>query len=309
MTAETAAELHTIIDFIRYGATRFGVAGLTFGHSYDNAMDEATHLVLHTLHLPHDLSPNYGVARLTGDEKRRILELIERRVRERKPVAYLTGEAWFAGLKFKSDERALVPRSPLAESIQSGFSPWLDNTPVRRALDLCTGSGCIGIAMAVHNPDWHVDLVDISDAALSLARENIAFQHVEDRVRAIKSDLFAGIANEIYDVIVSNPPYVTEQEFAALPPEYGHEPALGLRAGEDGLDFAFKILLEAPAHLAENGCLIVEVGESERALTRLLPNLPLNWIEFDVGQMGVFVIERRDLVEHAKSIAAAAKRR
>jgi len=303
------AELATIIDFIRYGASRFGGAGLTFGHSYDNALDEATHLVLHVLHLPHDLSPNYGHARLTAAEKKAVLALIERRIREHKPVAYLTGEAWFAGLKFKSDERALVPRSPIAESILSGFSPWLDGVPVTRALDLCTGSGCIGIAMAVHNPDWQVDLVDISDKALALARENIAFQDVAGRVRAIKSDLFDGVKREVYDLIVSNPPYVTEQEFAALPPEYSHEPALGLKAGDDGLDFALRILDEAPKHLSEDGWLIVEVGESEHALQRLLPHLPLNWIEFQVGQMGVFAIARSDLVAHAKSIRAVLKKR
>ncbi|HEY8010170.1 MAG TPA: 50S ribosomal protein L3 N(5)-glutamine methyltransferase [Rudaea sp.] len=303
------AELATIIDFIRYGASRFGSAALTFGHSYDNALDEATHLVLHTLHLPHDLSPNYAQARLTAAEKKSVLALIERRVRERKPVAYLTGEAWFAGLKFKSDTRALVPRSPIAEMILNGFSPWLDGVPVRRALDLCTGSGCIGIAMAAHNPDWQVDLADISDAALSLARENIVFQDVEERVRACKSDLFSTLKGEVYDLIVSNPPYVTEQEFAALPPEYAHEPALGLKAGDDGLDFALRILDEAPKHLSADGWLIVEVGESERALTKLLPRLPLNWIEFEVGQMGVFAIARSDLVKHAKSIRTALKTR
>jgi ribosomal protein L3 glutamine methyltransferase len=265
--------------------------------------------VLHALHLPHDLSPNYGVARLTAAEKKQVLALVERRVSERKPVAYLTGETWFAGLKFKSDERALVPRSPIAESILGGFSPWLDGVGVRRALDLCTGSGCIGIAMAVHNPDWQVDLADISDAALALARENIQFQNVEERVRAIKSDLFAGLAGEVYDLIVSNPPYVTEQEYATLPPEYGHEPALGLRAGDDGLDFALRILDQAPDHLSEHGWLIVEVGESERALTLLLPRLSLNWIEFEVGQMGVFAIARSDLVGHAKSIRAVLAKR
>ena len=303
------AELATIIDFIRYGASRFGGAGLTFGHSYDNALDEATHLVLHVLHLPHDLSPNYGHARLIAAEKKAVLALIERRIREHKPVAYLTGEAWFAGLKFKSDERALVPRSPIAETILGGFSPWLDGVPVRRALDLCTGSGCIGIAMAVHNPDWQVDLVDISDKALALARENVAFQNVAGRVRVLKSDLFDGVKGEVYDLIVSNPPYVTEQEFAALPPEYSHEPALGLKAGDDGLDFALRILDEAPKHLSEDGWLIVEVGESEHALQRLLPRLPLNWIEFQVGQMGVFAIARGDLVAHAKSIRAVLKKR
>jgi ribosomal protein L3 glutamine methyltransferase len=303
------AELETIIDFIRYGASRFAAAGLTFGHSYDNAMDEATHAVLQTLRLPHDLSPAYGVAKLTAPERKRVLALIERRVRERKPIAYLTGEAWFAGLKFKSDERALVPRSPIAETILNGFSPWLEGVHVRRALDLCTGGGCIGIAMAAHNPEWDVDLADISDEALSLTRENILFQNVENRVRAVKSDLFKNLKGEKYDLIVSNPPYVTLQEFAALPAEYDHEPSLALKAGDDGLDFALRILAEAPAHLNEPGILIVEVGESEHALVRLLPKLPLDWIEFDVGQMGVFVISRAELVKHAKSIKAALAKR
>ena len=303
------SELATIVDFIRYGASRFGAAGLTFGHSYDNAIDEATHLVLHALHLPHDLSPNYGQARLTAAEKDRVLQLIDRRVDEQKPVAYLTGTAWFAGLQFKSDTRALVPRSPIAELIQGGFSPWLDDRNVERALDLCTGSGCIGIAMAVHNPDWRVDLADVSEEALSLARENIEYQDTSDRVRAIHSDLFAGLDGERYDLIVSNPPYVTEQEYAALPPEYSHEPALGLRAGDDGLDFALRILAEAADHLRDDGVLIVEVGESERALAALLPEVPFNWIEFNVGQMGVFVLDRDDLVAHAEAIGEVAKAR
>ncbi len=302
-------ELATIIDFIRYGASRFGAAGLAFGHSYDNAIDEATHLVLHALHLPHDLSPAYGPARLTAEERQRVLELIDRRVEEHKPVAYLTGTAWFAGLQFKSDARALVPRSPIAELIQNGFSPWLDDRVVTRALDLCTGSGCIGIAMAVHNPEWQVDLADISDEALSLAGENIEYQDVSDRVDAVHSDLFASLQGRRYDLIVSNPPYVTEQEYAALPPEYGHEPALGLRAGDDGLDFAVRILAEAAGHLTDEGVLIVEVGESEKALVALLPELPFNWIEFNVGQMGVFLLDRDDLVEHEAAIRSAAKAR
>lgn len=302
------AELATIIDFIRYGASRFSAAGLTFGHSYDNAIDEATHLVLQTLHLPHDLSPAYGQARLTADERKSLLALFERRVSERAPVAYLTGKAWFAGLEFLSDRRALVPRSPIAELILAGFSPWLDDRDVSRALDLCTGSGCIGIAMAAHNPDWQVDLIDISEPALSLARENIAYQDVGDRVRAIASDLFAAVEGERYDLIVSNPPYVTEAEFEALPAEYGHEPKLGLTAGNDGLDFALRILREAPDHLTEEGVLVVEVGESERALVELLPEVPFNWVEFNVGQMGVFVIDRADLVQYGDLIRSVAKR-
>ena len=299
-------ELATIIDFIRYGASRFAAAGLTFGHSYDNAIDEATHLVLQTLDLPHDLSPAYGQARLTASEREAVIALIDRRVTERVPVAYLTGRAWFAGLEFISDRRALVPRSPIAELILGGFSPWLDDREVQRALDLCTGSGCIGIAMASHNPDWQVDLVDISDEALELARENIAYQNVGSQVRAIASDLFAALEGERYDLIVSNPPYVTEDEFAALPAEYAHEPRLGLTAGNQGLDIALRILAQAPDHLNENGVLIVEVGESERALVERLPEVPFNWVEFQVGQMGVLVIEREDLVRHRAAIRAAA---
>ncbi len=300
------ADLATIIDFIRYGASRFSAAGLTFGHSHDNPIDEATHLVLASLHLPPDIPPAYGAGRLTAEERANVLALIERRVNERLPVAYLVGETWFAGLKFKSDRRALVPRSPIAELIETGFTPWLDERHVERALDLCTGSGCIGIAMAEYNPEWQVDIVDISDEALSLARENVAFQHVEGRVEAIQSDLFAGVAGRKYDLIVSNPPYVTEDEYAALPGEYAHEPKLGLTSGADGLDLCLRMLDEAAGHLTEDGLLIVEVGESEHALSALLPEVPFVWIEFKVGPMGVFALERRDLVEHAAAIHAAA---
>ncbi|HET8554163.1 MAG TPA: 50S ribosomal protein L3 N(5)-glutamine methyltransferase [Rhodanobacteraceae bacterium] len=298
------AELATIIDFIRYGASRFSAAGLTFGHSHDNPIDEATHLVLAALHLPPDIPPAYGAGKLTADERAAVLELIERRVDERVPVAYLVGETWFAGMKFKSDRRALVPRSPIVELIESGFSPWLDNRHVERALDLCTGSGCIGLAMAEYCPDWHVDIVDISADALSLARENLAFHGLESRVEAIQSDLFDNLAGRRYDFIVSNPPYVTEGEYAALPGEYAHEPKLGLTSGADGLDLCLRMLAEAPDHLTDDGVLMVEVGESEHALCRLLPQVPFAWIEFKVGLMGVFVLERRDLVEYADAIAA-----
>ncbi|HEU4857751.1 MAG TPA: 50S ribosomal protein L3 N(5)-glutamine methyltransferase [Rhodanobacteraceae bacterium] len=302
------AELATIVDLIRYAASRFSAAGLTFGHSHDNAIDEASHLVLSSLHLPPDLPPAYGNARLTAAEKAGVLALVERRIETREPVAYLVGEAWFAGLPFKSDPRALVPRSPIAELIEDGFSPWLDGREVARALDLCTGSGCIGIAMAAHNPAWRVDLADISDDALALARENIALHQLGDRVRAVHSDLFAGLRGERYDLVVSNPPYVTDAEYAVLPGEYAHEPKLGLAAGADGLDIALRILRDAPEHLADAGVLIVEVGESEHALAALLPDVPFVWIEFKVGPMGVFALERRDLVEHAAAIRAAASR-
>ncbi|KFN45675.1 N5-glutamine S-adenosyl-L-methionine-dependent methyltransferase [Arenimonas malthae CC-JY-1] len=302
------AELATIIDFIRYGASRFGAAGLTFGHSHDNALDEATQLVLHTLHLPPDLGPAYGQAKLTHDEKKAVLALFERRINERIPACYLTGEAWFAGLSFKTDPRALVPRSPIAELIEAGFEPWLGGREVHRALDMCTGSGCIAIATAHYHPHWRVDAVDVSPEALSLARENVERLHASN-VRLIESDLFHNLDGEVYDLIVTNPPYVTHAETDALPPEYSHEPQLGLRAGEDGLDLALEILRDAPAHLSEHGLLICEVGESERALVELLPEVPFAWVEFKVGQMGIFVVEREDLVAHHARIKALADAR
>ncbi len=308
VNTDAQRDLRTLIDFIRYGASRFSAAGLTFGHSYDNALDEATQLVLHALHLPHDLSPVYGQSRLTEGEKGEILELFRRRIEERIPAAYLTGEAWFAGLSFKSDPRALVPRSPIAELIESGFEPWLGGREVNRALDICTGSGCIAIAMAHYNPDWQVDGVDISDEALALAEENKA-RLLAGTVRLLKSDLFSAVAGERYQLIVTNPPYVTHDETDALPPEYAHEPELGLRAGDDGLDLALKILRDAPDHLTDDGLLICEVGEAEHALAALLPELPLAWIEFKVGQMGIFVAERADLVAHHGRIAELAAAR
>ncbi|RPE81391.1 50S ribosomal protein L3 N(5)-glutamine methyltransferase [Vulcaniibacterium tengchongense] len=308
MTDSVSFEQVSIVDLIRYGGSRFNEAGLTFGHSYDNALDEATQLVLHALHLPHDLSPVYGNARVTAEERARVLALFERRIRERVPAAYLTGEAWFAGLSFKSDRRALVPRSPIAELIVAGFEPWLGGRAVERALDLCTGSGCIAIAMGHYHPHWQVVGADIDEAALSLAEENKARLHA-DNVELRKSDLFAGLRGEVFDLIVTNPPYVTDAETDALPREYAHEPERGLRAGADGLDLALRILRDAPGHLGEHGLLICEVGEAERALTALLPELPLAWVEFKVGQMGVFVAERADLVEHHARIKQLADAR
>ncbi|GHE34916.1 50S ribosomal protein L3 N(5)-glutamine methyltransferase [Vulcaniibacterium thermophilum] len=306
--AAVAFQPTTIVDLIRYGASRFNAAGLTFGHSYDNAMDEATQLVLHALHLPHDLNPVYGAAKVTADEQARVLELFRRRIEERVPAAYLIGEAWFAGLSFKSDRRALVPRSPIAELILQGFQPWLGERFVQRALDLCTGSGCIAIAMAHYHPNWEVIGADIDDDALALAAENrerLQAHNVEFR----RSDLFAGLDGEVFDLIVTNPPYVTHAETDALPREYSYEPDRGLRAGDDGLDFALKIMRDAPQHLSEDGLLICEVGEAERALAALLPEVPLAWVEFKVGQMGVFVIDRDALVAHHDRIRELADAR
>ncbi|WP_394537491.1 50S ribosomal protein L3 N(5)-glutamine methyltransferase [Lysobacter enzymogenes] len=308
MPASVSFEQLTLVDLIRYGASRFNAAGLSFGHSYDNALDEATQLVLHALHLPHDLSPVYGQGRVTTDEKDAVLALFQRRIDERIPAAYLTGEAWFAGLSFKSDSRALVPRSPIAELIEAGFEPWLGGREVRRALDLCTGSGCIAIATGHYHPEWEVIGADINERALSLAAENKQ-RLLADNVELRQSDLFQGLQGEVFDLIVTNPPYVTDDETDALPREYSFEPELGLRAGHDGLDLALKILRDAPQHLSEDGLLICEVGEAERALGELLPQLPLAWVEFKVGQMGIFVAERHDLVEHHDAIKRLADAR
>jgi ribosomal protein L3 glutamine methyltransferase len=297
-------ELSTIIDLIRYGASQFNRAGLTFGHGHDSAIDESAQLVMHVLKLPPDIPSAYGQSRLTTDEKREIIALFTRRIEERKPAAYLVGEAWFAGLAFKSDPRALVPRSPIAELIIAGFEPWLGERPVERVLDLCTGSGCIAIAMAVHQPHWQVDAVDLSEDALALAQDNAAFQNVERRLRLLRSDLFNALPGEVYDLIVSNPPYVPAADVPVLPPEYAHEPALGLAAGADGLDLALRILRDAPDHLSDDGLLVVEVGDSEDALVEILPEIPFNWIEFKVGQMGVFALDAEPLRAARPRVAA-----
>lgn len=289
--------LITVQDFIRWGASRFNAAGLFFGHGTDNAIDEATNLVLFALHLPPDLPAMYRDCRLTEPERAAVAELLERRIVERKPAAYLTHRAWFAGLEFHVNEDVLVPRSPMAELVEAGFDPWVEPEQVRRVLDLCTGSGCIGIAAAVHLPDTQVDLADISEGALAVASLNVALHGLGERVRVIQSDLFAELHGERYDVIVSNPPYVSAAELAALPPEYHREPRLGLLGGETGLEVVLRILCEAPRHLEEGGILIVEVGSAALELEQRFPDLPFLWLEFERGGEGVFLINRDQLLE------------
>lgn len=295
--------LQTVRDYIRWGASRFNEAGLFFGHGTDNAWDEAVFLVLNAIHLPWESDGRVLDARLTAPEKERITRFIERRVIDRTPAPYIVGEAWFAGLMFKVDERVLIPRSPIAELIEQQFEPWLPHEP-QKILDLCTGSGCIGIACAMAFPDALVDVSDISSDALAVATENIARHHLAARVRAVQSDLFVGLTEARlpgrgYDLIVSNPPYVDAEEFAAMPAEYRHEPTLALISGEDGLDFTRRLLREAPEYLAEQGILVVEVGYSEAAMERAFPDLPLIWLEFERGGSGVFVISRKELVTAA----------
>jgi ribosomal protein L3 glutamine methyltransferase len=301
--------LRTLSDLIVHGAARFRAAGIGIGHSQDNALDEARSLVAHALHLPSEVPVPFAAAKLLDDEIAAVLALFDRRIAERIPAAYLIGTAAFAGLRLRSDARALVPRSPIAELIETGFAAHLSGRKVQRVLDLCTGGGSIALAMAVQCPQWQIDAVDLSPGALELAAENRALLGVVERVRLIESDLFAELTGQRYDLLVSNPPYITSADYAAMPAEYAHEPRLGLESGADGLDATLRILRDAPAYLSEHALLVIEVGEAERALRRLLPRLAIQSIEFSVGWMGVFALEATDLRrEHAAVAALCAAR-
>ena len=289
--------LETLRDFIRWGASRFNEAGLVFGHGTDNAVDEAAALVLHALHLPFDIHPGYFDSRLSREERKAVVELLQRRIDEQIPAAYLTHTALFAGLEFYVTQDVLIPRSPLAELIEQGFEPWLGGALPERILDLCTGSGCIAIACAYQFPDAQVDAADISDAALAVAWTNVERHEVEDRVRLITSDVYEGLDAGPYDIIISNPPYVAAEEMATLPAEYRHEPALGLAGGIDGLDIVRRILKGASERLTDQGILLVEVGSSADKLAERFPSVPFLWLDFQRGGEGVFLLTAQQLRE------------
>lgn len=294
-TEQAVEELRTIRDMIRWAVSRFSEAKIFFGHGTDNAWDEAVNLVLNAVHLAWDVDKEVLDARLTRQEREKIADWVVKRVKDRIPAAYLIGEAWFAGLKFYVDQRVLVPRSPLAEMIEQRFEPWLQNKDMNRILDLCTGSGCIGIACAAAFPEAQVDLVDISADALAVAKLNIKRHHMDDRVSAVRSDVFNGLAENRYELIVSNPPYVDAHDFATMPDEYHHEPALGLSSGDDGLDVTRRILREAVDYLTDDGLLIVEVGNSEVHLQEQYPQVPFLWLDFEHGGHGVFMLTAEQL--------------
>lgn len=303
-TAAAVRDLCTVRDFVRWTVSTLNRGGVHLGHGTDDPWEEALALVLHPLALDHDVDPRVLDARLTAAEREAVAELVRRRVDERVPVAYLTGRAWFAGLEFRVDERVLVPRSSIAELIERRIEPWLEADRVERILELCTGSGCIAIACCYAFPEAEVVATDISADALEIATENRADHGCDEQLSLVQGDLYAGVHGK-YDLIIANPPYVDARDMAELPPEYRHEPELGLAAGEDGLDLVLRILAEAGKYLSEDGLLVVEVGNSDLALQEMFPVVPFLWPEFEHGEGGVFVLGAADVRAAAVHFRAA----
>lgn len=296
MFKDAVGQLSTVRDWLRYAVSRFNQAGLFFGHGSHNAYDEAAYLILHSLSLPLDRLEPFLDARLLPDEARRLAEMLDRRVADRLPAPYLTHEAWLQGYRFYVDERVIVPRSFLAPLILEQFQPWLvEAEMVTRALDLCTGSGCLAILMAESFPEAAIDAVDLSPDALEVARRNVADYGLSERVELIESDLFAKLTGRRYDLIVSNPPYVDATAMAALPAEYRREPEMALGSGHDGLDAVRTILMRAAEHLNPGGLLAVEIGHNRAALEAAFPDLEFFWPEVEGGEDTVFLLTREQL--------------
>jgi len=302
---EVMTSLTTLRDYIRWAASRFSQAQIAFGQGTASALDEAAALVLHTVHQPYNLADNYLGAALTLPERQAIIDVVDQRIELRIPSAYLTHEAIFAGLSFYVDERVLVPRSPIAELIEQRFAPWVDEDQVEAILDLCTGSGCIAIACAYAFPMAEVDAVDLSADAFDVARINIDKHGLAESVMLYHSDLFAELADQQYDVIVSNPPYVSLAEWQQLPAEFLAEPAMGFKGGESGLDLVIRILAESVNHLTDQGILVVEVGSSAQTLQARFPEVPFCWLEFERGGDGVFLLTGEQVQDYHDLFLAA----
>lgn len=301
-------QLHTIADYCRYGATIFNQAELFYGHGSENAFNDAYILVMYALSLPNDVDDSIMTCRLIDSEKLSVLALFNRRVEEQIPVAYITNIAYFAQLPFYVDERVLIPRSPIGELVENQFFPYISNEkPPKRILDLCTGSGCIAIACASYFESSEVDAVDLSVEALNVAQVNIENHGLCEQVIPIQSDIFSGVEGQKYDLIVSNPPYVDQQDIDSLPQEYLHEPEMGLGCGEDGLDIVRVILAESAKHLNEGGLLFCEVGNSEVHVKALYNEVPFTWLNFERGGHGVFMLTKTQLVEFAAVFDSALK--
>ena len=297
MTPSLPNEVQTLRDWLRYAVSRFNEARLFFGHGIDNAYDEAAYLLIHTLRLPHDRLEPFLDARLIASERATLASVLERRISERIPAAYLTHEAWLGEFRFYVDERVIIPRSFIAELLQDQLAPWIDNAEtVESALDLCTGSGCLAILLAHAFSKAEIDAVDISAEALAVAQQNVASYDLQDRINLIRSDLFTKLVDKAYNLIISNPPYVPAATMHELPPEYKHEPTLALDGGEDGLEAIRSILLQAPAHLSEQGLLLVEVGHNRESVEEAFPKLPFMWLDTRSSSSKVFLLKRSDLI-------------
>lgn len=289
-------ELVTLRDWLRYAVTRFNRAQLFFGHGTDNAWDEAVYLMLHTLALPLDRLEPFMDACIPIEERVTLLEVIDRRVESRMPAAYLTGEAWLAGYRFRVDPRVIVPRSYFAALLADGLSPWIDDPEaLTRVADVCTGSACLAIMMAHTFPNAEVDAVDLSADALAVAADNVADYALEAQVHLHQGDALTPLAGQRYDLILSNPPYVTAEAMAALPAEYRHEPEMALAAGDDGLDVVRSLIAQARAHLNPGGLLMVEVGHNRHLVEAAFPDLPLTWLSDDHAEDMIFMLREDEL--------------
>ena len=303
--SEVLTTLSTIRDYIRWAASRFIQAEVCFGQGTVSALDDAAALVLHTVHQPYNMAEAYLESVLTLRERQAVITMIDRRINERIPSAYLTHEAIFAGLSFYVDKRVLVPRSPIAELIEQRFSPWIDEQKVVRILDLCTGSACIAIACAYAFSNAYIDAVDLSADALAVAELNVAKHQLIDAITLYQSDLFKGLPDTHYDIIVSNPPYVCLEEWEQLPLEFHAEPEMGFKGGHSGLDIVLRILTDANHYLSEHGILIVEVGSSAETLQNAFPDVPFYWLNFERGGDGVFLLTAEQVSLYNKSFLAA----